>query len=444
MGAFPTPPLKRYVLLTRQWPAILAFALVVATDVFNSFGLNDDADVQAASITHVMTAPFYAPEAQRLGQSAITVVVIDAASRRFEHWTAPPPYSAQGDIISTIAQYEPAAIFFDFSYDQPHGDDAALEIQNLAQRIKDNSSNGGPPIFIGAVSDAPELAPLRDIPSVGVTWTAQNWLPYPFFNGDHHEMAAWRLYRTWCASLQSTTPASPNQRHCDWSPPQNAELSLLWGFGASSVMRDAMPTPEACALRDTGVAARLRASLRNTWLAFIGRTPPSCVYSDTLNAATLLTQADPDGLTSLIKGRIVMVGTSYREAGDLQDIPNVGKVPGVYVHAMALDNLIENGARYTRPAPDVWGLGALSWPDVIEIVMGLTLYGAAWYIFDRRPKAERSAAGSLATFAVFGLALVIAAAFLENTLHWPPLNILGVLVFVFAIFEYVHRRREKS
>ena len=58
MGGIPASPLKRFVLLTRQWPALIAFVFVLATDVFNSFGLNDAADVQAASITNVMTAPF--------------------------------------------------------------------------------------------------------------------------------------------------------------------------------------------------------------------------------------------------------------------------------------------------------------------------------------------------------------------------------------------------
>ncbi|HVV32502.1 MAG TPA: CHASE2 domain-containing protein [Vitreimonas sp.] len=439
MGGIPASPLKRFVLLTRQWPALIAFVFVLATDVFNSFGLNDAADVQAASITNVMTAPFYGADA-RPGQNAITVVVIDDYSRQQQHWPAPPPYGAQGDIISTIAMYQPAAIFFDFSYGAPHGENAALEIQNLAQRIKDNSSNGGPPIFIGAVSDDPDLAPLREIPSVGVTWTAQSWLPYPFYNG-RQEMAAPRLYQEWCAYRQRTLGADAK---CSWRPPANGELSLQWGFGASAAMRDASPPPEACALRDTRFASRLRAAARNTWLAFIGQMPPSCVYSDTLNAATLLQQADPEGLERLIKGRIVLVGTSYREAGDIQDIPNVGKVPGVYVHAMALDNLIERGANYTRPAPNVPGFGSLGWPDLIEIVMGFTLYLAAWFFFDRRSKAERSGAGALATFAVVGLALVFAASFLEAALHWPPLNILGVLVFVFAIFEYVHQRKEKS
>ena len=42
-----------------------------------------------------------------------------------------------------------------------------------------------------------------------------------------------------------------------------------------------------------------------------------------------------------------------------------------------------------------------------------------------------------------GVGFVLLAAAIEYTLHWPPLNVLGVIVLVTAVFSYL-RREENS
>ncbi len=52
----------------------------------------------------------------------------------------------------------------------------------------------------------------------------------------------------------------------------------------------------------------------------------------------------------LLAGRLVMVGGQFHASNDWVESPVHGQVPGVQYHAMALDNLIEDGADYRRNA----------------------------------------------------------------------------------------------
>ncbi|MFL5297410.1 MAG: CHASE2 domain-containing protein [Phenylobacterium sp.] len=55
-------------------------------------------------------------------------------------------------------------------------------------------------------------------------------------------------------------------------------------------------------------------------------------------------------LQRLLAGRLVLVGGHFRASSDWVESPVHGQVPGVQYHAMALDNLIEDGADYRRNA----------------------------------------------------------------------------------------------
>jgi hypothetical protein len=55
-----------------------------------------------------------------------------------------------------------------------------------------------------------------------------------------------------------------------------------------------------------------------------------------------------EDLQKLLAGRLVMVGGQFRASNDWVDSPVHGQAPGVYFHAMALDNLIESDADYRR------------------------------------------------------------------------------------------------
>lgn len=81
-----------------------------------------------------------------------------------------------------------------------------------------------------------------------------------------------------------------------------------------------------------------------------------------------------EDLQKLLAGRMVMVGGQFRASNDWVDSPVHGQAPGVYFHAMALDNLIEAGADYRRNTDYS---GALFDSDLLKAVLifGLAFLG---------------------------------------------------------------------
>lgn len=468
--------LKRFVSALRQWPVVLGTVCVLAVDVLDSFGLDQGADEQVARIIGTMAAPVYATPEHK-GQKAITVVLIDDVTLDTMHWPHPVPYRAQAELAETVAQFSPQAIFFDFSYLRPHEDanETAADITAFAESLTRISQNGGPPVFIGDVGDDPALAPLRQVRQVGVRWIDQSWLNYPMVAqqegdtrpaGQRTDMAARALYQVWCEN-------QPRDK-CDPEldvPPKPALLSLTWGFGSSPLsaevngFSDAGHPQHYCMRQGDGLAARLSVSGSETWGAFTrGLNPPDaarrdlaearCIYTDNLNAATVMAGADYEALEKLLKDRVVLIGASHRESNDLQSIPHIGVVPGVFVHAMALDNLIEQGRDFTRPPPD--GFLRLDFGDMIEILLTIILFCSVW-IIDRKldirdirgskapGERRKRRAIAIAAYVGLGVTFVLATAALEHwILHWPPLNVVGIIALIAVVFSYFDKRPEPN
>lgn len=78
-----------------------------------------------------------------------------------------------------------------------------------------------------------------------------------------------------------------------------------------------------------------------------GRTPPPrpCPYHQTLSMADVGSM-DPAQLAAIVRDRYVLVGAAIPGYNDLIETPVHGTLPGIYQHAMALDNLMTYGDQY--------------------------------------------------------------------------------------------------
>lgn len=437
-----------------HWMSGLMALALVAVDVFDSFGLDRAADEQASPLIATIAAPFYGG-AERVGQKAITVVLIDDVSLQELGWDAQPSYGDQADLISAIASFAPAAVFLDYYYTFPHGDNPQRDIANFAQRLTDEAEITGVPIRIGPVVDEPIFAPLREVPAVGVAWRGLDLLTFPFHDEQGREMAPYALYRIWCAR---------NAEHCDinWRPAEDTALTLSWGFGASpqalefAAAEDArcgLGNPSAIGRLGTGLShffrAAFRAALYQPNAASGDSSDPlesRCFYADTVIASHVMSGAIDAQLAPMLRDRIVLVGASHARSADRHRIPQVGVVPGVYIHAMALDNLITQGPRHVRQSPTI--VYALDAADLIELaltafilVMAINFRAAA----KGDPARWRSPRLPL-TIVVGGVALIGGAVVSMTLLHWPPLNVLGVAALLSSL-EFVfdsHARRANA
>ena len=115
-----------------------------------------------------------------------------------------------------------------------------------------------------------------------------------------------------------------------------------------------------------------------------------CPYSNTLSAYSLWNETSDD-VEVLLKGKFVLYGGAFSGTDDWLKSPVHGSIPGVYLHAMALDNLLVFGGNYKRVADHSFGAGERS----VLIADGLIIWlGVAWYLMISRfsrGRAERGA-----------------------------------------------------
>lgn len=164
-------------------------------------------------------------------------------------------------------------------------------------------------------------------------------------------------------------------RYWGWSPAFDRPIETIWGIGGDDWFTDARANLTGGTLAQTCRVA----STDGTGLAlsFVGafasginpdRQRP-CPYTHVLHYRHL-GDASPPMLHSAIAGRLVMIGYADPEGNDYVPAGPHGDLPGVFHHAMTLDNLLVYGADYPRsPAPivpfldvtdsDLFNLGAL-------------------------------------------------------------------------------------
>jgi hypothetical protein len=82
--------------------------------------------------------------------------------------------------------------------------------------------------------------------------------------------------------------------------------------------------------------------LRRIYLAFFdpGAVQNPCPYNAQIPVVSLMAGSDDPDLPNLIKNRVVFYGGSLEGAQDKTYTPVNGLLPSVFVHAMALDNLV--------------------------------------------------------------------------------------------------------
>ncbi|WP_321879162.1 CHASE2 domain-containing protein [Paraburkholderia bannensis] len=100
---------------------------------------------------------------------------------------------------------------------------------------------------------------------------------------------------------------------------------------------------------------------------------PVCVFHDTAYAYDLANGAeDTDSfLEHTFKDRIVMIGTARQFSNDYVNSPIHGRIPGVYLHAMALDNLDTYGDDYKHAATLGFNLQADNLKLLLLVAAGL-------------------------------------------------------------------------
>lgn len=425
-------------------------------NAFEPFGLEDDFDSSVSRAGNSIMAPLYGWVGGRVGQRDIMIVVIQEDTlAAFQDDTWPLPYRSQALLAQLIAERKPAALFLDFYYARYHdkpvevdfwGDGDASPagpatetgLESLARTLTTISQDF--PVMIGPVvpatkQDKTGLQPLVDrisassngsLMSVGVEHSGPPFYYYPMRDAGQRRQAAVELRNVWCKRQKSDCADFPEYE-------DDARLAVDWGFGTTPLMARYQPVKER-ALCGSGsfwmsVKAFARIVLHNLTRVLNDddlRVYESCPYFDTIPAEWLVTPPPGLDLDELIKDRLVLVGVDLPYLSDYVPAPLYGPVPGVTLHAMALDNLITSGVAATKPAPVVWlGIDAADvWEMMIAFLSLIVLI-----LFFTTPREESWVRRFLAFVhrsAVMFVLSICAALFASAVFHWPFVNFVAI------------------
>ncbi|MDH0304050.1 MULTISPECIES: CHASE2 domain-containing protein [unclassified Pseudomonas] len=418
---------------------------VVLIALLDPIGLASSTDEASARWLNRLLASGYADD----GQRQVVVVLVDDAYllRNDTYW--PLPYSEQSKLFKRLLAYKPEAVFVDLLYSHDHsrlvpGQPPRLESQVLAnvfERYQQQgialmlANNGLERGREGAVNTLPRLAEATT-PAL-VSWSGYG-AQYPLAVATDTgvlETPALRLYREYChahacASLPVDSTAAARL----------APISVQWGVH---------PSPAQAQVADMGectVPGLFDQLLQAVFWRLGSNAQAKCAYTLTLSASDLEVTGEEDQalIRQLLRGKLVLVGADIAGTGDTTLSPLHGQVPGVYLHAMALDNLINWGMGYYRAMPTLAelglpGTGSIDLLDMIELLLlGLITYlkgtlDAPLFTPGARRR-TRLRLGPASAWVVVLVSLSAVSAVLWQ-LNYTPVNVLGLLLLSLTLFS---------
>lgn len=418
---------------------VIFVALIVPAwllEIVDPFGLSGAVERHSQQIVQKLAAPFYPATAQ----SRIAVVLIDEASLAIRGESWPPRYLYYEEVVRRIAKQRPSAIFLDVLIDDHRSYDGSLPLAQKA--LEETLQETGVPLYLAVLDDG-ERNLFAKVP--GTQLAMAGWSgygdDYPLLVDKTHRFgekpldggkqcdseslptAAFALYRQVCSigtqgSCGDTPAKADVGAFC-------APLVVQWGYNVAPEVRARdLISDSQCAPSDARPGSRLFDSVRLLWSSFLAsfsndleaQGRQTCPYTLTLREEDL-SSARARGL---LKDRVVLVGTSLAGIHDLVASPVHGQLPGVYLHAMALDNLL------------TWDDGYFSRAEgtPILLVLGLLLAWVSAALIRANPDRLEFLLHAFAAMLVLGV-----SAFFYLVLHRPPLDWLGLLL----IFELARR-----
>jgi len=331
-----------------------------------------------------------------------------------------------------------------------------------------------PHIFLGRVSEGvKEFEAFRNFAAnanggrgaiVGLDVTKAPTIAYPIFaanvSGDGSItnfgklQAAAAMYRAWCSTDQD---ALQRDKDCakidDWlfgdAPSRSMPLAVQWGYGTKSLdsrmpemgggVEDASDAEEINYSTKCDYTPRMFSRLEMFAARFLSaltfgvnekptNVETKCLYHTFIPAGALFGGLTPRQRRALFDGKIVMIGTDIPYLSDDYATPVYARAPGVAVHAMALDNLIEFGPNVARKPQEV--IGTADFADIIALIsiaLCLLLIFDLHHRCDKTPDINVEKRASIVLGAAFYCSF-LAAAIGCIGFHWPPETLLKIAV----------------
>ena len=301
-------------------------------------------------------ARVYAPIAgAQYGQGRrddIRVLLIDDAALTAAGQVWPARYGYSARLLGAIGQYKPKAVFVDIYFTAQRDDPSLAALTRTLCALRQQ----GTAVFMASTRDGSGHYPLRPelerldgkcFDKVAIQYTP-----------DDIDRIAWNYPLQASRAGQDAAPlksaALALHEAASGSPLRSVghPLALTWGSyqaeQGTGWRHDVGPGAGSYCRPWRGWAELLPQGVRD--LRYGDAEKPICVFHETLHAGDLAntTEEGEAHLRRQLEGKLVLVGLGTSNSGDVVQSPLHGRIPGVYLHAMALDNLLVDGAGYAR------------------------------------------------------------------------------------------------
>ena len=396
---------------------ILIILVILALD---PFGLTSASDTASANVVNKILSLYYSEAAQQ----QITVVLIDDTSldSMGTHW--PLSYQQQAKLYRSILNYQPKALFIDllYTHDRSNEQDQIIALNNTFERYQHV------PVYLPrpmqpSLQGSPKL---QYINPVFVQWYGtEHYYPRQFKEMPSPAQAMYQLHckQAECNSKQSEKPPV---------------MAIQWGSKLSDIQQRFSDTQHCRQSISSGLSI-IKILVSDIFWKTTKEWLQPCPYHTTVNAAQLMANDDSARqlFNKLIRDKYVLFGAYIQGARDEVHSPIHGKIPGVYLHAMALDNLLTYDERHYRPPHEIIGnLNISDLVDALFFVLFMLMKDMLSTPADRKKssmKVHWYQTWRLA--AVMAILMFITALLFATVLHYEPINWLG-LSALFLIISY--------
>lgn len=392
----------------------------IAILLLDPFGLSEATGQLSQGIVNRVLSPFY----PRSGQDHVTGVVITDTFAQ-DHGGYPLAFTHHARALRSILCLDPAAVFIDLDFrharNDPEGVNALAEA--LTYRVgpegcgpvarEDLARPGVAPVFLAYLEkqdavcssilnandeECQHMKPLGLLTAVtqpiNVTDLVKHEQTYALLprkdDGSFASSPALELTAALCRRKVISSQI------CDADRSEfNTDLFIRWGYYLSPLSVASRKVSGCDATPSTQVTWQeaLQRSMTLLGSAFAtsvhglhtsddsaNRPAQSCVYSDYAGAGALFQPNvnSNQALKTLIADRAIVYGANITALPDVFASPVHGSVAGLFVHTMAVDNLLAQGAGYWREMPPLFSWASINLTHIMEIlfiVAGLWLVG---------------------------------------------------------------------
>jgi hypothetical protein len=368
---------------------IVSFILLWVGDKLNASGMvltRFMARMQAP-----LTAQFNYPTQVR---EQITVVMYDQQYLKATGSAWPISYQDHADWLLRLTAdpgARPKAIMLDITFGQERADPTVASLKQALCTIQNDYKV---PVFLAALP-SPEDGRLRVRPGLEAGKSGQAPACFTLVGVDYvpdpldglawsYQLSRHLTNAGWQSGPSRDDPRLPAYRSAAMAMAQDAAqldlgpetvpMAMVWGYN-SAPQTDRPEADLNCRVGEREYEKFIPGVLRQIWED--ADRPPLCPYHQTLSMAQL-GELPEHALAPYLRGRYVMVGAQVPGYNDFAVSPVHGIIPGIHMHAMALDNLLTYRGNYKLSAE--WTLHpswALLTPGLLSI-FAVFLVHLAW------------------------------------------------------------------